>query len=184
MKGLLEAGVTEPCLAMVVDPEAAQACIRAGAGSELSLMLGHKIDPNWGTPIAVTGRVTRISEGRFHYTGGILGGTWASMGPSATFEMGGIRALISTYPTYDWADEQYRSIGLAPEAAKFVGVKNMMNFRIAYREVMKGFFLLNLPGPTPPDMRMLPFKRISHPMFPLDENFDQAATQVSVSNPL
>ena len=33
--------------------------------------------------------------------------------------------------------------------AKFVGVKNMMNFRIGYREVTKGFFMLDLPGPTP-----------------------------------
>jgi hypothetical protein len=60
----------------------------------------------------------------------------------------------------------------------------MMNFRIAYRDVMKGFFVLDLPGPTPPDMRMLKFKRITHPLFPLDENFDNPKTQVSVSNAL
>ena len=182
VKGLLEAGVTESCLAMVVDPEAAQACIRAGVGTEISIRLGHKLDPIWGRPIEVTGRVARISDGKFQYTGGILGGTWASMGPSATFEIGGIRILISTYPTYDWADEQYRSMGLAPEEAKFVGVKNMMNFRFAYRDVMKGFFLLDLPGSTPPDMRMLNFKRVRHPLFPLDEEFDDPAIQVSKSD--
>ena len=39
IKGLLECKVTEPCHAMVVDPEAAQTCLRAGAGKELMLEL-------------------------------------------------------------------------------------------------------------------------------------------------
>ncbi len=173
VKGLLETGVTETCLAMVVDPDAAQACARAGVGSTLCLRLGHGVDPRWGRPLEVAGRVTRISDGRFTYTGGILGGASATMGTSAVFEVNGIRLLVSTYPTYDWADEQYRSVGLAPEAAKFVGVKNMMNFRIAYRDIMKGFFVLNVPGPTPPDMRMLQFQRVNRPLFPLDSDFDE-----------
>jgi microcystin degradation protein MlrC len=182
VKGLLEVGVTEPCLAMVVDPEAAQICMKAGAGSEVSLLLGHKIDPTWGLPIHVTGSVKRISDGRFQYTGGILGGTWATMGPSVVLEVGSIQILVATFPTYDWADEQYRSVGMNPEKAKFVGVKNMMNFRFGYRNIMKGFFILDLPGPTPPDMRMLPFKRAQHPLFPLDQDFDNPEVQVSTSN--
>ena len=73
-------------------------------------------------------------------------------------------------PTYDWADDQYRAAGLDPAQAKFVGVKNMMNFRFGYAGVMKGFFVLDLPGPTPPDMRLLPFSRITRPVFPLDRD--------------
>jgi microcystin degradation protein MlrC len=92
----------------------------------------------------VNGKVRRISNGRFQYTGGILGGTWATMGPAALLEVGSIQILIATYPTYDWADEQYRSMGMNPEKAKFVGVKNMMNFRFGYRDIMKGFFVLDL----------------------------------------
>jgi microcystin degradation protein MlrC len=167
--GLLGAGVTERCLAMVIDPEAAKACHEAGQGSELTLQLGHKIDPTWGAPITLTGRVARLSDGRFKYEGGPWGGKWVTMGPSAILTVGNIQILIMTYPTYDWADEQYRSVGLDPECAKFVGVKNMMNFRFGYRNIMKGFFVLDLPGPTPPDMRMLTFKRATRPLFPLDE---------------
>jgi microcystin degradation protein MlrC len=183
VRGLLEAGVTEPCLATVVDPEAAQSCLRAGVGCEVSVSLGHKLDPIWGQPIHVTGKVKRISDGRFQYTGGILGGTWATMGRSAVLEVGSIQILIATYPTYDWADEQYRSIGLEPEKAKFVGLKNMMNFRFGYRNIMKGYSVLDLPGPTPPDMRMLPFKRVKRPVFPLDANFDEPEIRMSASSP-
>ena len=45
-----------------------------------------------------------------------------------------------------------------------------MNFRFGYGDVMKGFFVLDLPGPTPPDMRLLPFTRIARPVFPLDRD--------------
>jgi len=37
VRGLLEAGVTEAALAMVVDPSAAEACHAAGVGAELDL---------------------------------------------------------------------------------------------------------------------------------------------------
>jgi len=179
--GLLEAGVTEPSMAMVVDPEAALACTRAGVGGDLTIYLGYKLDPVWGKPIRVTGKVVLLSDGRFRYTGGILGGTSAMMGPSAVLQVRNLQILIQSYPTYDWADEQYRSVGLYPQMAKFVGVKNMMNFRFGYRDLMKGFFVLNLPGPTPPDIRMLPFKRVKRPVFPLDELPERPDIQISAS---
>jgi microcystin degradation protein MlrC len=181
VKGMLAANVTEPCLTMVVDPDAVQTCLKAGIGGEVTLELGHKLDPAWGTPLTVTGRVLRTSDGRFRYTGGILGGSWASMGPSVVFAVGSIQVLIMTYPTYDWADEQYRSVGMSPEQVKFVGVKNMMNFRFGYRDIMKGFFILNLPGPTPADMRLLPFKRAIRPLFPLDEDLTDLQMRISLS---
>jgi microcystin degradation protein MlrC len=181
VKGLLEAGVTEPSLAMVVDPEGAQACLRAGVGSDVTLSLGHRVDPRWGKPIQVTGQVVRASDGRFTYTGGIFGGTVGSMGPSAVLQIGSIQLLVQSLPTYDWKDEQYRSVGMRSETAKFVGAKNMMNFRNAYGAIMKGQFVLDLPGPTAPDMRSLPFSRARRPWFPLDEVAPDPKFPIAVS---
>ena len=167
IRDLLREAVAEPSLAMVVDPEAAEMCRIAGVGSEEKLCLGHKLDPSWGTPVPACVRVERVFEGEFRYTGGILGGTWASMGLSVVVRTGSVSILIASYATYDWADEQYCCAGLDPRSAKFVGVKNMMNFRQGYGYA-KAFFVLNLPGPTPPEMRMLPFQRVERPIFPLD----------------
>jgi microcystin degradation protein MlrC len=167
--GLLGAGIREPALAMVVDPEAAAACHAAGAGAHVSLDIGHRVDPRWGRPVHLDGRVAQLSDGRFRYTGGIFGGTEASMGPSAVLEVGPLRLLVMSRSTYDWADEQYRSVGLDPAAAKWVEAKNMMNFRRAYGGIMRAVFVLDAPGPTPPDMRALPFQRARRPWFPLDD---------------
>jgi microcystin degradation protein MlrC len=168
VKGLLEARVAEPCLAMAIDPEVAARCATLAPGAMLTADIGHKIDPQWGQPLRVTAELVRTSDGRFRYSGGIFGGTWSSMGPSAVLRIVSIELLVMSHPTYDWAYEQYESVGLDPRAGKFVGVKNMMNFRKGYAGIMKGFFVARLPGPTPIEYRDLPFERLSRPMYPFD----------------
>jgi microcystin degradation protein MlrC len=181
VRGLLEAGVSERSLAMVVDPVAAAACHRAGADKEIELVVGHAVDPRWGEPLQLRGRIERLSDGSFTYAGGILDGVTVTMGPSAVLAAGSIRLLVMSNPTYDWGDDQYRAVGLDPSTAKFVGVKNMMNFRFGYGKLMKGYFVLDLPGPTPPDMRTLSFKRVPRPIFPLDRELDEPDMTISTS---
>jgi microcystin degradation protein MlrC len=181
VRGLLEAQVTEPCLASVVDAAAAATCHRAGVGATVELAVGHSHDPRWGDPLVLAGRVERLSDGGFRYAGGILGGVEVTMGPSAVLAVGSLRLLVTSVPTYEWADDQYRAVGLVPGSAKFVGVKNMMNFRFGYAGVMRGHFVLDLPGPTPPDMRLLPFERVSRPIFPLDRELADPEPVISES---
>ncbi len=168
LKQLLELGVSEPTFVMVVDPEAAHECVRAGIGASVSLMLGHKLDPSWGRPIAVTGIVRHLLDGDFIYTGGAYGGTTAHMGLSAVLAINGIQVLIMSKPTYDWADEQFRAAGMDVRYAKFIGVKNPMNYNFAYKGIAKASYVVDTPGPTPATMSRLPYKRMQRPFFPLD----------------
>ena len=82
--------------------------------------------------MTVIGRVEGLTDGKFVYSGGIWGGQVADMGPSARLRIGSVEVLICTYPTYDWADEQYRSVGMDTRNAKFIVVKNPMNYRVGY----------------------------------------------------
>ena len=168
LTALLDAKVTVPSLVPVADPEAAAACHRAGVGQEITVGLGHRLDPRWGEPATVTGIVTRLSDGRFRYIGGIWDGVEGNMGPSAVLTIGAIQVLIATHGTYDWADEQFRSMDMHPPDAKFIVVKNPMNYRLAYGEIAKAAFILDTPGATPATCRHLPFKHLKRPYFPLD----------------
>ena len=69
------------------------------------------------------------------------------MGPSAVLEVGTISILLTTNSTYEWADDQYCSVGLDPRMAKLVVVKMPVNFRMSYRGIMKAYFILDTPGP-------------------------------------
>ncbi len=168
LTALLDAKVTAPSLVPVADPEAAAACHRAGVGREITVALGHRLDPRWGKPLTVTGAVTRLSDGRFRYIGGIWDGVEGNMGPSAVLTIGAIQVLIATHGTYDWADEQFRSMEMQPSEAKFIVVKNPMNYRLAYGEIAQAAFILDTPGATPATCRHLPYKHLKRPYFPLD----------------
>jgi len=168
LAALLAAETGESALVPVVDPAAAAACHRAGLGTVVTLTVGHALDPRWGNPISVTGRIGHLSDGRFTYTGGVWDGLEGKMGPTAVLEIGAIRLMITSYATYDWMDEQFQSVGLDARAAKFVVAKNPMNYRQAHGGIAKAVFVLDTPGPTPPTVRHAPFQRVRRPYFPKD----------------
>lgn len=170
LQRLLALQVTEPTFLMVVDPEAAQRCAQVGIGGQIALQLGYGIDASWGQPIPVSGVVRHLLDGDFVYTGGVYGGTRTSMGLSAVLAIGNIQVLIMSKPTYDWADEQFRTAGLDVRRAKFIGVKNPMNYQYAYEGIAKAAYIVDTPGPTPATMKHLAYKRLQRPFFPQDED--------------
>ena len=170
LRALLQAEVDEISLVPVVDPAAAMRCHEAGRGKEIRVALGHKLDPKWGQPIAVQGVVETLSDGHFRYSGGIWGSQWGDMGPSAMLQIGKVQVLIASHPTYEWADEQYRSMKMDTCGAKFIVVKNPMNYRMTYLETAKKAFILDTPGPTPAILDHLQFRRLKRPYFPADKD--------------
>ena len=174
LKALLGAALPGPALVPVVDPPAARACHDAGTGNTVTVAVGHRLDPQWGNPVTVTGRVLRLSDGRFRYRGGIWDGVQGDMGPTAVLEVpspggaGIVRILLATHATYDWADEQFRCVDLDPAAAKFIVAKNPMNYHLAYSPLAAATYILDTPGPTPATVRDVPFRNLLRPWFPAD----------------
>jgi microcystin degradation protein MlrC len=170
LRALLEAGLSVPSLACVVDPAAAELCHRTGAGADVRLALGHQLDPRWGQPLELTARIERLTDGVFRYTGGFWAGVETHMGPTAVLRIGAVQVLIASHATYDWADEQYQSAGLDARAAKFVVVKNPMNYRLAYAGVSRAAFILDTPGPTPATMHKVQYRNLRRPYYPADRH--------------
>ena len=83
---------------------------------------------------------------------------------------GAIQVLITTHATYDWADEQFRSLGLDARQAKFVVVKNPMNYRMGYAGVSVAAMILDTPGPTPAILHHVNYRRLQRPYYPADTN--------------
>ena len=111
-----------------------------------------------------------LTDGRFVYSGGIWGGQHGEMGPTAKFVSGSVEILIATHPTYDWSDEQYRSMGMDASAAKFIVVKNPMNYRVGYGDRYKEAFVLDTPGPTTAVLSSIDLPNWQRPYFPKDRD--------------
>ena len=182
LAALLRSNVDQPCLVPVVDPAAAKVCHRAGEGNAVSLALGHGVDPQWGSPLAVDGRVTKLTDGRFRYRGGIWDGTDGEMGPTAVLDVGQVQVLIASHPTYEWCGEQFESVGLDARNAGFVVAKNPMNYRMAFGEFARATYVLDTPGPTPATLKNATYRNLERPYFPEDDDFADVPMSVFVSS--
>ncbi len=169
LKALVQAALPDSALAYVIDPEAAAACHRAGAGARVDLAIGHALDPQWGAPLHAMAVVEKLTDGRFVYSGGIWAGQTGDMGPAACVRIGTVQVLLASRGTYDWADEQYRSLGMDTASARFIVVKNPMNYRVGYAGHHSAIYVLDTPGPTPASLRHVKFQRLARPFFPQDE---------------
>lgn len=160
----------------IVDAETAAAAHAAGEGAEIAVRLGNRSVPEYGAPVAAMARVQRVSDGRFTYRGGLMGGASASMGPTAWLRVGAADVVVASRPTYEYGDEQFQAAGIEPRARRIVVVKNPMNFQQAYAGAA-AMITLATPGPTTPalDTIGIPRARAGHAAFwPFQRDFAAA----------
>ena len=80
------------------------------------------------------------------------------------------RRISRKHSAHDWADEQFRSMGMDPGGARFLVVKNPMNYRVGYAGRFCAAYVLDTPGATPASLRHVKFSRLQRPYFPADED--------------
>ena len=167
LRAMLDQPLGGPGFVTVVDPEAVETALGAGINQEVTLQVGGKRDHLFSQPVAITGRVTRISNGRFTI-GGHLGSDM-DMGRTVVIESGDVRVVLSEQVGAGHDPMVYRHLGLEPSQAKIVVVKTPVGFRLAYDSIAKAAILADCPGLSPSDLRILDFIRAPRPLFPLDD---------------
>ena len=166
LQALLESPVPGTCLLLITDPEVVTRCAAVGVGKEISLEVGGKLTPAFFRPVRVTGTVRTLSDGRFQMK---LPPIPANRGLTAVLQVGEIFIVLSEKPVYTWDEECYRSVGLFPREAKLVQVKSPSGFRPTYEPFAKAIIDIDAPGPADSTLTRLPYKRVTRPLFPLDD---------------
>ena len=169
LAGILKKEIDAPVAAVVVDPGAVEEAIQAGVGNAVTLRVGGTLDPDYATPVRVTGKVKLISDGEFRYKGRVYTGRLVKMGRAVVLSVGRIRLLISQRPVPTTDPELYRSHGIEPRDMKLVLVKSPLGMRTEYEPIARSIIIVNSPGCCSPDLTTLPFARIPRPIFPFDQ---------------
>ena len=154
----------------IVDPEAVERAIAAGVGQEVTLEVGGKRDNIYSKPIETTGRIRKVSDGRFVIKGPMAKNLEVNIGRTAVLDVHGINIVLSEHTGPGHDPSIYRSVGLEPEDAKIVVVKSPEGFRAAYESFAKEILLVDTPGIASSNIRSLPFKTAPRPLYPLDED--------------
>lgn len=169
LAGLLAGGAADAprhSLATLCDAGGAAAAHRAGLGATVSLSLGHSLTP--GMPVAVTARVKNLTDGSYVMQDKGTEGLAIRMGPTAVLGIGAIRLLVRSNPSTEWDTAMYLSQGLDPRTAALVFVKSPSHFRASFGPLATRILLADTPGPTCADMRRIPFRHVTRPLYPLD----------------
>ncbi len=155
------------CAVFLVDSEVAKLAHQVGIGGRLTAAIGHREDSRFGTPLPIQAEVVSLHAGEFTYTGGPSSGVTASMGPAAVLKVGLIQILVASIPTYDYAGEQYASVGMRLEDFDIVVFKNPMNFRTVLKP-RSMYMLIDGIGSSSANLAQLPWKNRVSAFWPRD----------------
>lgn len=169
LRGLLAAGIRNVAVSPLTDPEAVEACRAAGVGATVELLIGGKIDPEFGgPPLRVKGTVKRLGTGEFTFDGPMWKGVRSTMGNTAVLEVEGMEILLaaSRFQTID--RQHFLSVGIDPTAKNVLVVKSAQHFRATFQPMAREVLTVDTGALTTPELNRFDFTRIRRPIWPLD----------------
>ena len=157
-------------LQTLFDPQAVALCASAGEGARVTLEVGAKTDAHHGAPLAVSGRVRRIAQGKYEDPTPTHGGfRYFDDGLRALIEADdGATVLLTSHRSSNLSREQWYSIGVRPERYPIIVAKGVVSPRPAYEPIAAKILLANTPGLTTADLDNLTYRQRRRPLFPFE----------------
>lgn len=153
---ILKQGV-ESAFVQLWDPESAGKAAQAGMGAKVTLDVGGKSDPMYGPPVAITGKVTAVSD----FSG--------KDKPAARIDLNGVTLLVNTEQIGPNDQSNLKAIGIDPAKYPMVVCKGGFAFRPQYPPSVYEYIMSNTPGYASVDLKRFSFKKIPRPIYPLDD---------------
>ncbi|MBT4482084.1 MAG: M81 family metallopeptidase [Candidatus Latescibacteria bacterium] len=139
------------------DAEAAKIAAAKGEGATVTVDVGGKSDPLNGSPVTVTGKISRILY-RENNTS-----------PAVRMEVGGVTLLINSRRIGPNNQRNLREIGINTEKYQMTVCKGGFAFRPAYPSTIFNYIVCETPGYSSTKLDSFTWKRIPRPMYPLDD---------------
>jgi microcystin degradation protein MlrC len=169
LRAMIEADLQHAAYGMIYDPRAVQTCIEQGLGAHVVVAIGGKIDPRFGEPIPVNGRVLAVTDGKLKLKGPMMAGTSVDMGPTVVLQVGGIDVILTSgrFQCYDRMYFEHARIDVSKKAV--IAVKSAHHFRAAFGPIASDIIVVDGGGGlTSRNFKKLPFENVRRPVYPLD----------------
>ena len=168
LRELVKVGARSAVVACLWDPAAVAACAAAGVGKRITLDVGGKVDARHGAPLAVTGVVRTLSDGRFVHKGPMMRGLPGRLGATAVLDVNDVKVILISYRWQTLDPEMIRFVGIDPLGEKILVVKSTIHYRAAFEPIAKEIIEVDAPGLSSSNLDRFAFKRVRRPIFPLD----------------
>jgi len=168
LRELIRVRARSAVVACLWDPAAVAKCAAAGAGRRITLDVGGKVDDRHGAPLAVTGVVRTLSDGRFVHKGPMMRGLPGRLGPTAVLDVDGVKVILISHRWQTLDPEMIRFVGIDPLAEKILVVKSTIHYRAAFEPIARDIVEVDAPGLSSSNLGRFLFRRVRRPIFPLD----------------
>lgn len=173
LEEVLRQGLEDVVAGPFWDPPAVARLIEAGVGAEVTLDLGGRTDMPAlglrGRPLRVSGRVIRLTDGRFKVTGPMMTGLQIDLGRTAVLDTGRVQIVVSEnrYEPFDIGC--FTHAGIDPAAKRYVLIKSRQHFRAGFEPLARHIILVAGPGVCSSDYASFDFRHLRRPIYPLDD---------------
>ena len=174
LEALLRHGLENVAHGPLADPDTVGLAVQAGVGSQVTALVGGKIDTDNFRPLRITGTVKLISDGQYIVKSPVRKGMLARMGRTAVIRVEGIDLVVTQHRVFGYDPTLFRSVGIEPLDRDAVFIKQGTLAQAAYLSIAKRFILMSTPGWGSTEYAQLPYRKLRRPIFPLDARVDFA----------
>ena len=179
LQKFIAADVQDAVIAVIADPESVAQAIAAGVGNRAQLNVGGKTDTQHGAPVALTGYVKTLSDGRFTLKGPMGRGTMGNMGRTAVIQVGGVEIILTERRIQPYDAEVLRSVGIEPQTRQLIALKSAVHFRADYTPIAHQILDVDTPGVHSPNLFNYDYQKLRRPIYPLDSTVTYGKTDAT-----
>lgn len=171
LQAMLRRDVKNAALAMICDPETVQSAIVAGVGSKLALQLGGKHGETSGPSLELEAEVTAIAETATQR--GLDQGRAEQLGACATLRIKGVDIVLNSIRQQVFSPDVFTQLGIDPTSKSILVVKSSQHFFELFAPLVmsleKDIIYCDAPGALNSQLKNMPYKKLTRPIWPLDE---------------
>jgi microcystin degradation protein MlrC len=169
---ILRQGLENVAAFAIWDPPAVEQAVAAGIGARVSLDIGGKTPmpaiAAKSPPLAVTGIVKTITDGRFKNRGPMGRGVEVGMGPSVVLDLGAVEVVLISRHVEPSDLNCLLSLGIDPTQKRYVMLKSRIHWRAGLGKLARAVVECAGVGVCTSDYGELNFRKVRRPIYPLD----------------
>jgi microcystin degradation protein MlrC len=163
LQALIEHGIGNIAVGLMIDPEAVRVCHKVGVGGKLALRIGGKVSRFSGHPIDLDVEVRALRQDAvmdIPLTSGF------PMGDTAWVHAQGIDIALASLPLQMYAPTGFTHLGIDPGARDVLVVKSSVHFEAFFTGIAGEIAHVGSPGAIDYDFSRLSLRRVSRPLWP------------------
>jgi microcystin degradation protein MlrC len=167
LEAMLKARASEAII-MLWDPTGVAGAKAVGKGNRFSGAVGGFASKLSGKPVSIDGVVTFLDQVTYARSGPYMTGQRVPMGDVAIVDCGGLKLVLTGERVMPFDADHWTVLGLRPEREKILCVKGAKAWRAGFGAMAAKEIFVDTPGPTPSNVKRLPYRNVKRPVFPLD----------------